>query len=348
MKNRGLVSPVTKFDGKVIMALAILVGASCMAMAQTSSSKIRVGVGIWRENVNDAKAVHAFDTFASFNNEVNMQAVNGYILEDMEIIVMNGTRYYSGIFHQGSAQQKVIANVNQAALENAHTKFTRKGYKIIDVDNHEFNGQRYFSAVWTKTAAFQSELVLGEGLSLFVGTDIMMVGNGLEMSDLESWDTGLGYAEYGGIWRSDVYSRSFHTEEDLNTFLLTADANMAAGLLLVDLDVHYLNGITYYNSVWEAASTEDNAFKIGSCYENVSYFDAGKVGSYIMIDFEIIEEEPNTDCPECDETYPGTGTGGGTPTIPGSSVNYMQGNLVNCQYTEEPECMPKAGMDCVQ
>lgn len=247
------------------------------------------GFAVWRASNGTGQAVHAIDDPVILDSTTQYQLTAGYNLIDLEVILVNGTTYYSAIYETGATAQVYYLGMTQSNLATTHATLSTQGYAMVDIETYVVNGARFFAAVWHANASNHPTQIGVTARQLF-NENTNQEAYGYGMDDLEAWEDN-GTILYAAIWTPGNAGRTYNDGQDRASFFYTVENNAYAGLQLVDVDSFNDNGTTYYTGIWESATAETTHLIMANCDEMIGHFDTADLGNgYVMTDFEVIND----------------------------------------------------------
>lgn len=100
-------------------------------------------------------------TDKEFKQNLKEYKKQGYVAIDFEVIVDGDKRTYALIMEKAAKSKGFAARYSKSKwiirkqltmqeFKDAWRRFLRKGYRPIDIESYEYDGQQYFGAIWLK------------------------------------------------------------------------------------------------------------------------------------------------------------------------------------------------------
>ncbi len=291
--NMRLVSPQWRFLVFLVLLVGVSLSAGICPPPNDPDPKHPYGVGVWRQKTSaQSSAVMAEVDPTAFSRAVAANYAAGLHLIDLEIAVVDGTRYYTGIFSStGAGPQLYLDELSLSQLSSQHTLLARNGYKAVDVDTYVVDGVRKFSAVWQQNT--QSGILrIGLSESQLLSAIDTYESRGLMIEDLISWQSASGQVLFTANFVAGTVARVVVTGLIWSDFLIDLTYYYDNNLRLVDIDHRLEAGVTTYTGIFELSS-EAGYLLMGNCYEDVELLRETVRGNYHLVDYEWVIDAVN-------------------------------------------------------
>ncbi len=290
-RNLRLVGRAIRFAPILALWLGTSLFATICPPATDPNPKHPYGIGVWRLKTGvQSSALMGEPDELTFARRVAAEYAAGLYLIDLEIAVVDGTRYRTGIFSTaGSGRQVYFDELERSQLTSQNALLARYGYTVVDVDTYVVNGARKFAAVWQQTRQLgilrtaMSECQLQCAIDAYEAL-------GLIIQDLISWQEPTGQVLFTANFLPGTQSRLVVTGLDWSDFLGDFTYYNANNLRLVDIDHRVEAGTTFYTAIFELSS-EATYFLMGNCYEDVEQLRETVRGNYHLVDYEWVIDD---------------------------------------------------------
>jgi len=106
--------------------------------------------GLFKKEATKSEIVTDLDLDA-FNTKWNELSNKGFRLIDIETYKTGSkARQWSGVFVNGSGKHALFRNFETTDFGNKRDELTKQGYKLIDIEAYEDDGELYWAGVWTE------------------------------------------------------------------------------------------------------------------------------------------------------------------------------------------------------
>ncbi len=218
----------------------------------------RVGA-IWQKNTDSRGWVaHYKKTHAEFSAKWQEYKDAGFRLVDQETYVLNGTRYWAGIWveNQESLKWASYRNSSSADFSAKFETYRDAGYIPVDVEAYAYGSGVSYAAAWVKNADSLAFVLRRDMTEAQYADYFQQYKDDYRVMDLESYVRG-GVQNFAAIWVENSNDRGWYAYRDMSYDGFTNRWNQLwdAGYRLVDYDV-YLNAANQrrYLGVWRQNS----------------------------------------------------------------------------------------------
>lgn len=210
---------------------------------------------VWQYNTDKRKWASLRNlTSEQFSNKWKSYLQSGYRLIDQESYILNGKRFYAGVWIQNKENYTWASyrNVNTTQFTAKFNQFKQKGYRIVDVEAYPSGNSTLYSAIWIKKSG---------GPAWFSYRNMSKVdyaqrfqdlrSKGYRVMDLESYRRN-GQQQYAAIWVKNTNGRGWAARRDMsaNGFGNYWKAYRDEGYRLIDFEVYPTSQGTRYAGVW--------------------------------------------------------------------------------------------------
>jgi CubicO group peptidase (beta-lactamase class C family) len=214
----------------------------------------RVGA-IWQYNADSRGWVaHYKKTHAEFSAKWQEYKDAGFRLVDQETYVLNGTRYWAGIWIENE-EGLGWASYRNASSADFSTKFDTyrdAGYIPVDVEAYAYGSGVAYAAAWVKNADGLAWILRRDMTEAQWSDYFQQYKDEYRVMDLESYVRD-GVQNFAAIWVENSNGRGWYAYRDMSYDGFTNRWNQMwdAGYRLVDYDV-YVNAASQrrYLGVW--------------------------------------------------------------------------------------------------
>jgi CubicO group peptidase (beta-lactamase class C family) len=252
-------------------------GASC-----NGSGNDRL-IGVWRPDAGETiwRRRMGQDQFAA--EWKWLDAEPGYDLIDIETYLVDGVRYWDGIFKKQNKGTALWRNFSQEAFHDKWVEMSNNGYRLIDVETYEDNGNRLWAGVF-EAGSGKYALFRNYGTNDFINKHHDLQNDGQQLIDIEVFKDDDGNLKWSGVWREGAASRFFQgkTISEFNT-LIKEQAN--EGYRLKDVETWLEGSARKWAGVFDAYP-KACAFQNDRSYCQLATDDSGFSPQHLM-DMEI-------------------------------------------------------------
>jgi CubicO group peptidase (beta-lactamase class C family) len=214
----------------------------------------RVGA-IWQKNADSRGWVaHYKKTHAEFSAKWQEYKDAGFRLVDQETYVLNGTRYWAGIWieNKEGAGWASYRNASSADFSAKFDTYSGAGYIPVDVEAYKYGSGVAYSAAWVQNTDGLGWILRRDMSEAQYADYFQQYKDTFRVMDLESYVRN-GQQNFAAIWVENSDGRGWYAYRDMSFDGFTNRWNQLwdAGYRLVDYDV-YLNAANQrrYLGVW--------------------------------------------------------------------------------------------------
>ncbi|MFK7800761.1 MAG: serine hydrolase [Anaerolineae bacterium] len=212
--------------------------------------------GIWQVNTDGRGWAEKRNlTSAQFSENWNTYKDQGYRLIDQEAYLLNGNRYYAGIWieNKEGLGWASLRNLTSAQFSEKFAQYSRAGYMIIDVEAYltKDNELRY-SMVWVQNSEDldwseyrnMTSAEFSDKFDAFKATHRMI--------DVEGYKNSSGEMRYAGIWVENKNGRGWAELRNMteNRFRNEWYRRRDLGYRLVDFEKYAYGSGYRYAGIW--------------------------------------------------------------------------------------------------
>lgn len=276
------------------------------------------------------------DAFKKEGEQLTKEA--GLRLIDVETVVLNGKRVYSGLWTKGDGTNLFSSELSRAAFENTMKSRQKQNLRLIDFEIFRSAGNLRFAGVW-RPGTGEEKLTDPLGFDAFVALGNQWTKKqGLRLIDVEVENVG-GKFLYTGLFRSGTGSNLFTGPLSKEAFLAKRDQMVAQGLELVDFERVKNRSQEFYVGVWFSGKGESQLSElknfVGFFTFSQSQFNAGKHNA----DLELFIKASGNGNPN-PKPVPGDLPEPPSPPLP-PYIELVKGNIFRIDWSVIIEGMPR-------
>lgn len=192
------------------------------------------------------------DAFKKEGDQLTKEA--GLRLIDVETVVLNGKRVYSGLWTKGDGTNLFSSELSRAAFENTMKSRQKQNLRLIDFEIFRIAGNLRFAGVW-RPGTGEEKLTDPLGFDAFLALGNQWTKTGLRLIDVEVENVD-GRFFYTGLFRSGTGSNQITGPLSKKDFLAKRDQMVAQGLELVDFERVKNRSQEFYVGVWSSGKGE--------------------------------------------------------------------------------------------
>lgn len=217
---------------------------------------------VWQRNTdNRGWAEHRNLNSTQFHDKWTQYRDQGYRLVDQESYVLNGSRYYAGIWVQNKENLgwASFRNLTSQEFSDKFTQYRDAGYLMVDVEGYSTGSGLRYAMIWVKNTENLSWAEYRNMSSAEFGDKFDELKATHRVWDIESYrHNGVQY--YAGIWVENKNNRGWAEYRDMsatgyrNRWYRMRDL----GYRLVDFEVYDTNNGERYAGVWRQNNDRPN------------------------------------------------------------------------------------------
>ncbi|MGD1702750.1 serine hydrolase [Dapis sp. BLCC M229] len=193
--------------------------------------------GVWVENKENVGWVSYRNVdSAEFSNRFKTYTEQGYRMVDIEAYPSEAKTLYAAIWVKDEQllPWAVHRDMTQAQYKSKFDSFKNQGYRVMDLESYQQNGQQRYAAIWVKNTN-------GRGWAARRDMTANVFGNwwktykdeGYRLVDFEAYPTAQG-TRYAGVWRQNGDRLSWSGKKAVdNAIEVYKDANKLPGISVV-------------------------------------------------------------------------------------------------------------------
>ena len=193
-------------------------------------------------------------THDQFSKKWNDYRSKGYRLIDQEAYLLNGKRYYAGVWMENKEKLPWLSyrNVDSQTFSDRFQQSSGQGYRMVDVEAYPSGNSTRYSAIWVKNS---------DNLGWAEHRDMSRTAyrrkfneyrdRGYRVADVESYRQN-GQQRYAAIWVKNTNGRGWKARRDMSAqgFSNAWKTYRDEGYRLVDFETYPGTGGTRYAGVW--------------------------------------------------------------------------------------------------
>ncbi|MCB0121558.1 MAG: serine hydrolase, partial [Caldilineaceae bacterium] len=213
---------------------------------------------VWQRNTdNSGWAEHRNLDTNQFHDKWTQYKDQGYRLIDQESYLLNGSRYYAGIWVQNKENLAWASfrNLTSQEFADKFTEYKEAGYIMVDVEGYSTGSGLRYAMIWVKNTENLAWAEYRNMSSAEFGEKFDELKDDYRVWDIESYrHNGVQY--YAGIWVENKNNRGWAEYRDMtetgyrNRWYRMRDL----GYRLVDFEVYDTNNGERYAGVWRQNS----------------------------------------------------------------------------------------------
>ncbi|MFT5195674.1 MAG: hypothetical protein ACI85U_002696, partial [Candidatus Promineifilaceae bacterium] len=220
--------------------------------------------GIWQVNSDGRGWAEKRNlTSAQFSENWNSYKDAGFRLIDQEAYLLNGSRFYAGVWieNKEGLGWASLRNLTSSEFSEKFAEYKRAGYMIIDVEAYlNTSDELRYAMVWVENVESlawaehrnMTSAQFSEKFSLYKDTHRMI--------DVESYKNGAGSRLYAGIWVENKNGRGWAELRDMteNRFRNEWYRRRDLGYRLVDFEKYAFGNDYRYAGIWRQNNDRPN------------------------------------------------------------------------------------------
>lgn len=210
---------------------------------------------IWQKNTDQRGwAAYRDLSHEAFSQKWNEYKDQGFRLIDQESYILNGRRYYAGVWMENveNAPWLSYRNVSSEDFSEKFDTYTRQGFRMIDIEAYPQGRGTSYAAVWVKnTENLGWYTHRGMTSSDFSEKFETYAQRGFRLLDVESYRVN-NQQRYAGIWVRNTNGRGWLANRNLtaDSFGDMWKARKDEGYRLVDFEAYPTGSGTRYAGIW--------------------------------------------------------------------------------------------------
>jgi CubicO group peptidase (beta-lactamase class C family) len=206
-------------------------------------------VGVWRPDAGETiwRRRLGFDQLPAEWKWLDSEA--GYDLIDLETYLIDGVRYWDGIFKKQNKKTALWRNFSQDEFHDKWVEMNNSGYRLIDLETYEDNGTRYWAGVFEEgTGAYG--MYRNYSSATFIDKHKELQRKELSLIDVEVFKDKDDNLLWSGVWRAGKATH-FYYNKSLTDFNLLIKAQAADGYMLLDVETYLIGSSRMWAGVFD-------------------------------------------------------------------------------------------------
>ena len=253
--------------------------------------------GIWQVNVDSRGWAEKRNlTSAQFSENWNNYKDAGYRLIDQEAYLLDGDRFYAGIWveNKEGLGWASLRNLNNSEFSDKFAQYSRAGYMIIDVEAYltKSNEMRY-SMVWVENTENLDWREYRNLTTQQFSDKFNELKSDYRMIDVEGYKNSNGEMRYAGIWVENKNGRGWVELRNMteNRFRNEWYRKRDLGYRLIDFEKYAYGDGYRYAGIWRQNNDRPN-WQHKSAVNNliqaeIDQYDVSGIGVAIIKDGEF-------------------------------------------------------------
>ncbi|OAV43112.1 serine hydrolase [Lewinella sp. 4G2] len=227
--------------------------------------------GIWIENKEglDWKSNRNM-TSTEYGNTFQERRAAGYRLIDVEVVDTDNGGRYSGIWVENRENWPwaQLRNMSRTEYQTAIDEKAAAGFRVIDFESYQLNGQQKYAAIWLKDDKKQASAVRsGRTEVQFANYWRQYRDEGYRLIDFERYPTSNG-TRYAGVWVENEQRLRWEHASDVNTIVENyRSQNQLKGISLVIMEgskLQYQRGFGWADEDEKQTAHGESVYNIAS------------------------------------------------------------------------------------
>lgn len=206
-------------------------------------------VGVWRPDAGETiwRRRLGLDQFRAEWEWLEKEA--GYSLIDLETYLIDGVRYWDGIFKKQNKKTALWRNFSQEGFHDKWVEMNNDGYRLIDLETYEDNGTRYWAGVF-EAGTDDYAMYRNYSSASFLDKHKELQGKALSLIDIEVFKDKDENLLWSGVWRAGKATH-FYYNKSLTEFNLLIKEQSTDGYRLLDVETYLIGSTRMWAGVFD-------------------------------------------------------------------------------------------------